>query len=318
MAAENRSRSRIDFLIFRVFPFILLIALILIFLGPAMFRSCGTRQAAHLLTQAKMHKLKAVMSQVSVLTVEGFREFPQTWDQILDFMEQERGEMVSRGETDLSNPLVDGWGRALRFQGDLDYYELRSPGRDGAMDTPDDIYIQGDAQGEYIVDGTGQKSLTRRDLVTSPDSVPFEESHGYYQVRLPGSFTVVQSFANKRSETVFSYARDMRVLIQAEPGSSAWQPEPSLQDRLEILRRGEDQLYTEFEVSAYGLQRIGEWPGFALTLKKGPTLVRELRLVSVSGLAVTVTLVSSGVEASGIQEVLEKAVLDSLIITYRD
>ena len=317
MTAEDKSRPRLDFIVFRVFPFILLIALILIFLGPSLFRSCTTRQAASLLTQAKMQKLKAVMSQISVLAVEGFREFTQSGEQILDFMEQERGEMVSRGKTDLNNPLVDGWGHALRFQGDLDYYELRSPGKDGAIDTPDDIYIQGDAQGEYLVDGTGLKSLSSKDLAASTESVPFEEPHGYYQVLMPGPYTLVQSFEDKRSETIFSYARDMRVWIRAEPGSSAWLPEPSLKERLEVLRRGEDDLYAEFKVSAYGLLNVGDAFGFGLTLKKGNIEVRELQLISPSNLAMTITLVSSGVEASGIQEVLEKAVLDTLDITYR-
>jgi hypothetical protein len=318
MSAENKSRPWIDFFVFRVLPFILLIALLLIFLGPSLFRSCTTRQVVYLLTQAKMQKLKAVMSQISVLAVEGFREFPRSREQILDFMEQERGEMVSRGETDLNNPLVDGWGRALRFQGDLDYYELRSSGKDGAMDTPDDIYIQGDAQGEYLVDGTGQKSLTSRDLVTSTESVPFEEPYGYYRILMPGSYTLVQSFENKRSEIIFSYARDMRVWIKAEPGFSTWQPESSLKERLEVLRRGEDDLYTEFEVSAYRLLKVGDSPGFGLTLKRGHIVVRELQMVSASGLAVTITLVTSGAEASDILEVLEKAVLDTLVITYRN
>ncbi len=318
MSEARKSRSRIDFFVFRVLPFILLIALLLIFLGPSLFRSCRPPQAAPLLTMAKMQKLKSVMSQISVLTVEGLRVFPRAKEDILDFMELEWGEMVSRGETDLNNPLVDGWGRVLRFQGDLDYYELRSAGLDGVLDTPDDIYIQGDAQGEYLVDGTGQKSLIRKDLEVSTDTVPFEEPHGYFRVLLPGTYTLVQSFADKRSETIFSYARDMRVWIKAEPGTAAWLPEPSLKERLEALRRGEDDLYAEFEVLAYELLQVGDLPGFGLTMKKGHILVRELHVVSASGLAVSITLITSGTEASQILEVLENAVLASLVITYRN
>ncbi len=317
MSEDNKSRPRIDFLVFRVLPFVLLITLILLFLGPSLFRSCSPPQAVPLLTLTKMRKLKSVMSQISVLTVEGLREFPRTKEHILDFMEFERGEIVSRGENELGNPLVDGWGRAMRFQGDLDYYEIRSAGQDGAMDTPDDITIQGDAQGEYLVDGTGQKSLTRKDLEVSSDTVPFEESHGYYRILLPGTYTQVQSFADKRSEAIFSYAKDMRIWIKAEPGNAAWQPEPSLKKRLEVLRRGEDDLYAEFEVTAYELILVGGEPGFGLTMKKGHILVRELHVISASGLAVSITLVTSGTEASQILEVLEKAVLASLVFTYR-
>jgi len=119
----------------RFLPVLLILVLALVFLVPAVFKSCLPDQGGHLVTRAKLQNLKVIMAQLVVVAVQGDIAFPESRDDLLDLMEQEFGKTVRREETDPENPLVDGWGNPMRFKADEDYYEIRSAGADETMDT---------------------------------------------------------------------------------------------------------------------------------------------------------------------------------------
>jgi hypothetical protein len=278
------------------------------------FSSCGKSSGGLLVTRAKLQNLKAFMAQVAILAAQGDISFPEDRTGLLDLLEQEGGEAVPREETDPDNPLVDGWGTLMVFRGDLDAYEIRSAGADRILDTPDDLYLQGDPGGEFIVDGSGSRLLSREDFARQVNPVPFEESHGYYDLTLPGSYTVLRNHSGERSQVVFSYGRDVRVTVTAVPAAEPWDPEKALEQRLEVLRRGEDELYRDFSVSTYGTLTLGNAPGFSVSLEKGHVLVQELRLLGSQTLDLTITIVASGADGSFILDALFQAVRGGLRI----
>jgi hypothetical protein len=300
--------------ILRVLPVLLVLFLALVFLLPAAFRSCLPEQSGQLVTRSKLQNLKVTMAQVSVLAVEGSITFPETDAELLDLLEREFGQNPSRAEGDPENPLVDGWGDLMRFKADEDYYEIRSSGADGIMDTPDDIYLLGDAAGEYLLDGEGRTSLTRQDFLIHKNPQPFQDPKGYYEIHLPGDYTVIRSTSGEHTEVVFSYARDMRVTVTAGPGTTGWQPQAELDKRLEMLRREEDEIYGGFSVTGYDLVSVAGASGYSLILEKGPVHVQEVRLLSPKDLEVTITLVASGADASPILASLDRAVRESLLL----
>lgn len=278
------------------------------------FLCCGKNTGGLLVTRAKLQNLKVFMAQVSVLAAQGDLAFPEGMGDLLELMEQEGGEAVPRGETDPDNPLVDGWGTLMAFRGGLDAYEIRSAGADRTMDTPDDLYLQGDPGGEFIVDGSGSRLLSRTDFTRRINPLPFEESHGYYDLSLPGSYTVLRNHSGERSQVVFSYARDVRVTVTAVPDAKPWDPDKALENRLEVLRRGEDELYRDFGVTAYGTLTLADAAGFSVSLEKGNVLVQELRLLGSRALDLTITIVASGADGKPILEALFQAVREGLRI----
>jgi hypothetical protein len=297
----------------RFLPVLFILALALVFLLPAAFKSCLPDQGGPMVTRAKLQNLKVIMAQLSVLSVQGDIPFPENRAELLGLFEREFGRMVPQDENDPDHPLADGWANPMRFKADTDYYEIRSAGADGIMDTPDDITLLGDAAGEYIIDGSGERSLPLESLRASAETEPFQDPKEYYRIRLPGGYTVVRSSAADRSEVVFSYARDVRVTIAAQPGPAGWRPEAAMERRLEVLRRGEDEMYREFTVTGYALASLAGASGFAVNLEKPPVQVREIRLLSPTSLDVTITLVTSGAEASPLMLALEQAIDETLI-----
>ena len=285
-----------------------------VFLLTLAFLCCGKNPGGLLVTRAKLQNLKVFMAQVSILAVQGELAFPEGTSDLLDLLELEGGEAVPRAETDPDNPIVDGWGTLMVFRGDLDAYEIRSAGADRILDTPDDIYLQGDPGGEFIVDGSGSRLMSREDFTRQIDPLPFVESHGYYELKLPGSYTILRNHSGERSQVVFSYAKDVRVTITAEPVAASWEPEKALEQRLEVLRRGEDELYGDFAVTTYQTVTVREAAGFSVSLEKDHVLVREFRLMRSPVLDLTITIVASGADGSFILEALAQAVRDSLIV----
>jgi hypothetical protein len=286
----------------------------ILLLVPLVFFCCGDNPGGVLTTRAKLQNLKVFMAQVSVLAAQDEVAFPEGTNDLLDLLEQEGGEAVPRGETDPENPLVDGWGTLMVFRGNPAAYEVRSAGADRILDTADDLYLQGDPGGEFIVDGSGARLMSGKDFTQQINPLPFEESHGYYELKLPGSYTVLRNHSGERSQVVFSYARDVRVTITAEPEAASWEPDKALERRLEVLRRGEDELYRDFTVTTYQTVTLGETVGFSVSMEKGHVLVREFRLIRSSVLDLTITIVASGADGSSILEALDQAVRDSLIV----
>ena len=283
-------------------------------IGPMLWRSCLTEGGGQLATRMKLQNLRVIMTQISILSLDGEIDFPQNIEEILDLMEEEAGSPVSRNLEDPKHPLVDGWGKLMRFEGDLRGYEIRSAGQDQEFQTEDDIYLQGDADGEYIIDGAARKGVSRDDFDRQFNPLPYQEPTGYYQVSLPGRYTVIPHSDGDRSEITFSYAKDMRVTIGAYPDSRGRDPEREMRQRLESLRRGADEMLADFAVSDYKLASMADASGYAIDLEKETVLVREYALMSSSALRVTVFIVTSGRDRHFIMDRLTQALYETLMI----
>jgi hypothetical protein len=116
--------------------------------------SCGGgSESSYLLTKARLHNIKTVMPHLCEMVQDGYLGFPQTGTELVAFMHDEMGFKPPRDNDPRRSPVVDGWGQALRIQGDVRGYEIRSAGPDELFDSDDDIYLAGDYRKERIIDG---------------------------------------------------------------------------------------------------------------------------------------------------------------------
>ncbi len=283
-------------------------------LGSMFWRSCLSDRGGQLTTRVKLQNLRVVMAQISILSADGQIDFPRDIDEILDLMEQDAGSPVSRNLEDPKHPLIDGWGHGMRFEGDLQGYEIRSAGQDREFQTEDDIYLQGDADGEYIVAGAAQKRVNRDDFTRRVNSLLYKEPTGYYQVSLPGRYTVIPRYEGDRSEITFSYAKDIRVTIAAQPDGRRWDPDREMRKRLESLRRGEDEMLGEFAVSDYKLTSLTDASGYKIDLEKETVLVCEYTLMNDYALHLSILIVTSGSDRRFIMDRLTQAIHETLVI----
>ncbi len=299
----------------RVLIIVAAVALASAVFGPGAYRACLTRGGAQLVTKAKLQNLKPAMAQLSILAARGVIPFPTGRDGVLDYIQQEWGESVSRDDTDLENPLVDGWGTPMQLQGDQTAYEIRSAGADRIFFTPDDLVLQGDTGGEYILTGGMARVLTRGDLPDPSGSPLYQDPGGFYAVRLPDGYAVIPSSLGSRSQVTFSYAKDMRVTIAREPAAGGFEPDEALGRRLDVLRRGEDEWYQEFALTGYETAAVGEAAGFSITLERGAVLVREIRLKRTRDSALLIiTIVTTGPDRRAILDALDQAVRETLVL----
>lgn len=301
------------------FRYILYIAagvLLLGIIGPAVWRSCLTGGGGQLATRVKLENLRGFMAIVSMLTLDGNVEFPKSIDELLDLWEEESGSPVVRDWDDPKHPLVDGWGMMMRFEGDVRGYEIRSAGQDHEFRTEDDMYLHGDADGEFIITGTARQRVSRDDFTGRITEPPYQEPNGYYQVSFPGDYNVIPTYDGDRSEITFSYAKDMKVTISAQPQSRTWDPERELQRRLEVLRRGGDEMFREFKVVAYAQTRVAEAPGYMIDLAKGTISAREFAFMSGNRLRFSLVIITSGSDRAFIMEALTRAVHETLVIQF--
>ncbi len=250
------------------------------------------------------------------MSAGGSISFPENTQEILDFMEQEAEEIVYRSMDDDRNPFIDGWGSEMRFQRDMTGYEIRSAGPDKNFNTDDDIYLSGNIDSKYIVDDSERKNFSKTALLNPSMGLPYQEPTRYYQIKLPGKYTVVSNFTGGRSETAFAYAKDNQVTIIAEPIRMNWEPEKEMNNRLSLLRRGEDQNFSEFTVTGYGLTNIGEASGYEISLKNEKILVHEFSFCSNSYLSISISIISSGNDRQANLETLKNAVQQSLELVY--
>ena len=283
-------------------------------IGSMLWKSCLTEGGGQLVTRVKLQNLRVIMTQISILSLDGEIDFPHNIDEILDLMEEEAGSPVSHNLEDPKHPLMDGWGKLMRFEGDLRGYEIRSAGQDQEFQTEDDIYLQGDADGEYIIDGAARKSVSRDDFDRQVNPLPYQEPSGYYQLSLPGRYTVIPHYDGDRSEITFSYAKDMRMTIGVYPDNRRWDPEREMRLRLENLRRGEDEMFADFEVSGYDLVSIADASGYVIDLEKEAVLLREYSLMSSFALRFSILIVTSGSDRHFIMERLTQALHTTLTI----
>jgi hypothetical protein len=204
----------------------------------------------------------------------------------------------------------------MRFEGDLEGYEIRSAGQDQEFKTEDDIYLQGDADGEYIIDGAARKRISRDSFTRQVNKLPYQEPNGYYQVSLPGSYAVIPRYDGDLSEITFSYAKDIKVTIRTHPESRQWDPEREMRRRLEFLRRGGDEMFRDFKILRYEQTRVAESPGYVIDLEKETVLAREFGFMSGNILQFSLVIVTSGSDRAFIMDRLTEAVQKTLVIQF--
>ena len=292
-------------------PFLLHLPVLLLVLFPIAFSSCSTKGGEHMVTLAKLHNLKTAMPLLTQLVLDGNRAFPATAEELIDFMEKEAGYEQSKDPKD--SPLIDGWGNEMRFEGDRRSYTIRSAGPDKLLDTDDDIYLAGDPDGEYIIDGSREK-LSGKALLKSPIRVPFQEPNGYYKVSLPGRHAIIKKYSGWQSEITFSYTRTNSVTIVAAPMTRKWAPGAEMSQRLEVLRSGRDEAFSGFEVVQHNPVTINKASGYEIRLKSTDFLAHTYDIVSRDGIALSISIITSGEDRHYILDNLIDAIRKSLEI----
>lgn len=267
------------------------LSVLLLGLASITLPSCSTKGGEHVVTLAKLHNLKTAMPLLTQLVLDGNRPFPTTAEELIDFMEKEAGYERSKDPKD--SPLIDGWGTDMRFEGDRRSYTICSAGPDKLFDTDDDIYLAGNPDGEYIIDGSREK-LSGKELLKSPIRVPFQEPNGYYRVSLPGRFAIIKKYSGWQSEITFSYTRNNSVTILAAPMTRKWDPAVEMSKRLEILRSGRDEAFSGYEVVHYNPIGINKASGYEIMLKSVDFLAHTYDIVGRDGIGLSISIITSG------------------------
>ena len=293
-------------------PLLLLFSILLLVLAPIMFPSCSTKGGQHIVTLAKLQNLKTTMALLTEVALDGDQPFPKTAEEIIDFMEKETGYERSKRDSK-DSPLIDGWGNEMRFEGDVDSYSIRSAGPDKAFYTDDDIYLAGNPDGEYIIDGSREK-LSGKELMKSLIRVPFREPQGYYRISLPGKYAIIKKYSGLRSEITFSYTSNNSVTIVAEPEMKQWDAEGEMRKRVERIRSGRDEAFSDYEVIQYNPVSVNDASGYEIVLKKDSFLAHTYDMVSRDYIAISIAIVASGNDRQYIVDTLKDAIHKSLEI----
>lgn len=287
------------------------LSVLLLALSPFALPSCSPKGGEHVVTLAKLHNLKTAMPLLTQLVLDGNRPFPTTAEELIDFMEKEAGYERSKDPKD--SPLTDGWGNEMRIEGDTRSYTIRSAGPDKLFDTDDDIYLAGNLDGEYIIDGS-REGLSGKELLKSPIRVPFQEPNGYYRVTLPGRHAIIKKYAGWQSEITFSYTRNNSVTIVAEPMTRTWDPGVEMSKRLEILRSGRDDAFSGYEVVQYNPVDINKASGYEIRLESTDFLAHTYGIVGRDGIGLSISIITSGEDRHYIMDTLIDAIHKSLEI----
>jgi len=301
--------------LFLKFGFLLLVILIVyLLLGPTVCEMAFKGGKQRVITLARLHSLKVVMFHITEMAAQGIIDFPEDIGDLVPLLLEELGPADFMDISSSLETLIDGWGNEMRFEGDIEKYFVRSAGPDKKFYTDDDIYLTGNPDGEYIIDGSSQRILTARALSTRMKAVPFLEPTGYYRVSLPGRYTVIPKYEGDRSEMTFLYARDNYVKIIAEPIRRDWDPEEEMNNRLDALQSGLDEEFFGFEISSYDLVQFEDGSGYEINLQNDDILAHEYGMYNNFYVSVTVLIMASGEERQEIMDILTEEVRTNLKI----
>jgi hypothetical protein len=286
--------------------------LVIIFIAatPLLLISCSLGGAEHVLTLAKLHNLRVTMSTMTQIAMGSVDSFPKDKEAIVEFMIDECGFIKPRNKED--HPFVDGWRQEMRLSGDWKGYTIRSAGPDKKFDTEDDMYLAGNYDSEYIIDGVKEKNASAKNLMTGSLKVPYQEPNGYYNVTLPGKYSPIPKHEGWRSETIFRYTSNHTVTIVADPGQSRWDPQEEMDKRVQLIQAGRDEKYSGYEVIESNVVNISRAPGYEIVLKKDESTIHLYELVSWDSIQLTVAIVSTGKDRKYIMDTLTKAVEQTL------
>jgi hypothetical protein len=276
---------------------------------PLLLMSCSMGGTEHILTLAKLHNLKLAMSTMSQVEMGGDDSFPKDEEAIVAFMVKECGFKEAQNKED--HPFVDGWRQEMRLSGSWKGYTIRSAGPDKEFDTEDDMYLAGNYDGEYIIDGVKEKNASAKNLMTGSLKVPYQEPNGYYRVTLPGKYSPIPKYKDWQSETIFRYTSDHTVTILADPGHSRWDPQTEMDKRIQTINAGQDEKYAGYRVIESRVVTISQAPGYEIVLQKDESTIHLYELVNWDQ-QISVAIRSTGKDRAYILDTLTKAVEQTL------
>ncbi len=282
----------------------------LLLAGIGALGSCSVSGGAYVVTLAKLHNLKVAMSYLTQFALGGDRQFPTTKQEIIDFMEEEAGYKSAKQSKD--TPFVDGWGNEMRFDGDVNQYTICSAGPDETFDTKDDIYLTGNPDTEYIIDGVKESNASGKELMKTMARIPYQEPNGYYRIVMPGKYSVIDAPSGWRSVITFRYTENNTVVITAEPESGVWDPQREMITRIRDVKNGVDKKLWDYEVVESNLVTVDQAPGYVVYLEKAAAAVRLYGIRSNAGLEYSVVITAGGEDRQLIMDTLTEAIQTGL------
>ena len=280
--------------LFKIILVVFVVFIAYILFGPVVCEMAFKGGQKRVITLARLNNLKVVMPHITEMAARNEVEFPEDAEELMAILKEELDTSDLRDVSSSSTTLTDGWENELRLDGDLDEYFIRSAGPDKLFDTDDDIYLAGNLDGEYIIDGSSQRRLTAEALSKRINVLPFHEPTGYYRILLPGRYTVIPKYEGHRSIIQFFYATNNYVKITADPISGHWSAESEMEDRIDELQGDEE--FSDFDIVNSGLVFFRESQGYEIRLEKDDILAVEFGFYGDYYLAVSVVIVASGQE----------------------
>jgi hypothetical protein len=292
--------------LFKIILVVFVIFVAYLLFGPVVCEVAFKGGQKRIVTLARLNNLKVVMPHLTEMAARNEIEFPEDAEELMAILQDELDPSDLKDVSSSPTTLLDGWENELRLDGDLDEYFIRSAGPDKVFDTDDDIYLAGNLDGEYIIDGSSQRRLTAKALSRRINVLPFQEPTGYYRIFLPGRYTVIPKYEGHRSIIKFFYATNNYVKITAEPFGGEWEPESKMEDRIDELRWDEE--FSDFDIVSSNLAPFREFEGYEIRFQNDDILAREFGFYGDYYLEVSVLIVASGQERQEIMDILTKEV----------
>jgi hypothetical protein len=296
--------------LFKIILVVLVVFIAYLLFGPVVCEMAFKAGQKRVITLARLNNLKVVMPHITEMAVRNEIEFPEDAEELMAILQKELDPSDLRDVSSSLTTLTDAWDNELRLDGDLDGYDIRSAGPDKVFDTDDDIYLAGNLDGEYIIDGSSQRRLTAKALSRRINLLPFQEPTGYYRILLPGRYTVIPKYEGHRSIIKFFYATNNYVKITADPISGDWNAESEMEDRIDELQWDEE--FSDFEIVSSNLAPFRDFNGYEIRLEEDEIIAVEIGFYGDYYLAVSVLIVASGEERQEIMDILTEAVKANL------
>lgn len=301
-------------LAFRIILFAAFIGGLYLILGPQVCRVLAPGSGKHLVTLAKLNNLRFGMSQLTSQFYSNTSDFPSSMQELIgDLRKNLDMENLGDGE-ELAGAIYDGWGRKLRFQGDLTGYEIRSSGKDGIFGSEDDIYLKGNEDSENVFGGVRGKNLAPHDLRINWNMFPFHEPSGYYSITLPGLFQTIYEYDRSLSIITFQYTRTDFIRISAEAVRKIWDPAETMSAHIQSINDGRRNEYLGFQVDRSGFVEINGGKGYEIRRSSADTIVHEFAFTNGYELSVKVWIQLESKKRREVAAILERAIEKNLVL----
>jgi len=136
----------------------------------------------------------------------------------------------------------------------------------------------------------------------------FRDPGRYYSIKIPLSYTVSNKSDTSRSKITFSYPGGNSLVIMARPMNREWNPEAEMMKKLSAVKEGRAGPLNQLSVTSYRLLNFNGMEGYEIIAQEGDRIAHMYALVSFSGTAFAVAIVTSGRNSRANHDELEKAV----------